>query len=703
MLATMALAALILVALSLARFAQDANDATHPFSVHDLLAMDRISDLHASPGGDRLVFVVRVTDLEANKGRNNLWLCARDGSNLRQLTTHEAGSNHPRWGPDGRLVYFLSARGGSTQVWSIAADGGEAQRVTDLPLDVGSFALSRDGRVLAVTVEVFPDADTLADTKSRLEEIEQRKTTGRVYDRLFVRHWDTWKDGRRSHLFVVPVAGAEPIDVMRGMDADVPSKPFGGAEEYTFTPDGKLLVFAARNAGREEAWSTRFDLFVVPADGSAEPEVVVDGKGATVTCPAFSPDGKTLAYLAMTRAGYEADRLRVALKEWPAGAPHMLTEKWDRSAGKIVWAHDGRTIYTHATDLGQTPLFAVDVARGEVRKLVGEGKVSEITIAGDRIVYGLCHHRGPVELYSMLVEASCDENDEADEQDAPLPTVETVTRINADKLAAVRMGESEQFTFAGWNDETVYAYIVRPVDFDPAKKYPVAFLIHGGPQGSFGNDFHYRWNPQVYAGAGYAAVMIDFHASTGYGQEFTDAINDHWGDRPLEDLQKGLAAALAKYEWMDADRIAALGASYGGYMINWIHGKWSEPFRCLVCHDGNLDERMAYYDTEELWFPEWERGGPPWEKPKAYTKHNPIDNVKKWSKPTLVIHGQKDYRVVDAQGLSTFTALQRLGIPSRLLYFPDENHWVLKPHNSIQWHEEVIGWLDQWCQPGSSG
>jgi dipeptidyl aminopeptidase/acylaminoacyl peptidase len=325
----------------------------------------------------------------------------------------------------------------------------------------------------------------------------------------------------------------------------------------------------------------------------------------------------------------------------------------------------------------------VDVASGQVRELIGEGRVTEIAVAGQRVVCGLCHLRSPVEIHTV-------------EPDGGSPT--PITKINAEQVAAARMGEPEQFSFAGWNDEPVYCYVVKPVDFDAKRKYPVAFLIHGGPQGSFGNDFHYRWNPQVYAGAGYAAVMVDFHGSTGYGQAFTDAINQHWGDRPFEDLQKGLAAALERYSWMDADRVAALGASFGGYMINWIAGQWPDRFRCLVCHDGNIDQRMAYLETEELWFPEWECGGTLWDRPQAHAAHNPIDHVDKWQTPMLIIHGGRDYRVVDTQGLSAFTALQRRGVPSRLLYFPDENHWVLKPANSIQWHQEVIAWLDKWTR-----
>ncbi|MFQ5806016.1 MAG: prolyl oligopeptidase family serine peptidase [Phycisphaerae bacterium] len=680
----------IVLLLVVQRFADTVGAAeSHPFSVHDLWVMERISDPQGSPDGQRIVFTNRVTNLEKNKGVNDLWLVNVDGRGLRRLTTHPAGSHSARWSPDRKWIWFLSSRSDSSQVWKIRLDGGEAEQVTDLPLDVNGFLLSPDGTHLLLAIDVFPDCESLKATKERLDEIEKRKASGRVYEKLFIRHWDTWKDGRRSHLFTMPVAGEEPIDLMKGMDADVPSKPFGGMEEATFTRDGKAVVFAARNVGREEAWSTQFDLYEVPVDGSAPPECLTAGNQATLTNPVFSPDGKTLAYLAMKRPGCEADRLRIVLRPWRGGTgvspvkPRVLTEAWDRSAAGITWSNDGQTIYTHADNLGQHSLFAVHVDSGEVRTLVKDGKVFSPVAAGDLVVFGLNHHRSPVELHTVRADGG---------------DPKQITNIHAEKLAKLRMGESEQFTFKGWNDEEVYCYVVKPADFDPAKKYPVAFLIHGGPQGSFGSDFHYRWNPQVYAGAGYAAVMVDFHGSTGYGQAFTDSINGHWGDRPLEDLQKGLAAALERHPWMDGERVAALGASYGGYMVNWIAGNWPDRFRCLVNHDGNLCDRLAYYDTEELWFPEWEHGGPEWENREGYEKHNPINFVKNWKTPMLVIHSASDFRVVDSQGVSTFTALQRRGIPSKLLYFPDENHWVLKPANSILWHETVLGWLDQWTK-----
>jgi dipeptidyl aminopeptidase/acylaminoacyl peptidase len=676
-------ALLITFGLALAVQPLAAAQESHPFTVRDLIAMDRISDPQVSPDGEWAVFTVSALDLDANRRRTDLWLVRTDGSELRRLTTHEAGDFNPRWSPTGRTVWFISTRSGSAQVWYKRVDGGDAEQVTDLPLDVSNLVVAPDGRHIAFTLDVFPDCATLACTRSRLDEREAAKATGRLYDGIFVRHWDTWKDGRRSHVFVMPTSGGEPVDVMKGMDADSPSKPFGGPEEIAFTPDGNSIVFTARVAGRAEPWSTDFDLYVVPIDGSAAPALITLDNRAWDTGPAFSPDGKTLAYLAMERPGYESDRLRIVLKPWPDGEARVLTQDWDRSVGSIAWSPEGKTILATAGNLGNVSLFAVDVESGDAKLLVREGHVRSPAFGGDGIVFGLDHFRSPVELYTARVDGS---------------GARAITQMNYERLASIEMGEPEQFAFKGWNDETVYAWVVKPAKFDPDRKYPVAFLIHGGPQGSFDNDFHYRWNPQIYAGAGYAAVMVDFHGSTGYGQAFTDAIRNDWGGKPLEDLQKGLAAALERYPWMDGERACALGASYGGYMINWIAGNWPDGFRCLVNHDGVFDQRMMYFATEELWFPEWEHGGPYWENPGGYEKHNPARFVANWKTPMLVVHGARDFRVPLEQGLAAFTALQRKGIPSEFLYFPDENHWVLKPANSVLWHETVLAWLGRWLE-----
>ncbi len=680
---TLFVSLLLILSMGFNAFGDMGERKKHPFSVKDLLSMDRISGQTISPDGKKIAFVLKKTDLKANKGKTDLWLINSDGKELRQLTTDKASDFTPIWSIDGKSIYFVSTRSGSSQVWKTSVSGKSPIQITKLPLDMGNLILSPNGKKIAFSMEVFPDTGSFKDTKKRLDLKKKEKATGMIYNKLFIRHWDTWNDGRRSHVFVMELENGKIFNVMKGMDADSPTKPFGGSEEFTFTPDSQGIVFAATNSDKDEAWSTNFDLFYSKIEKKSSPECLTKKNKAWDTNPVFSNDGKTLAYLAMKRPGFEADKFRIILRNWKTGKEMVLTEDWDRSCSSITWSKNNKTIYVKAGNLGQKSLFSINVKSGKVKTIIKEGYVRSVGFSGKRIVFGMDNLKSPVELYS------CDKKGKK---------VRQITKINSKKLASVKLGDYEQFTFKGWNNETVHVYVVKPVDFDPNKKYPVAFLIHGGPQGSFGNDFHYRWNPQVYTGAGYAAVMVDFHGSTGYGQKFTDSISGDWGGKPLEDLQKGLAAALKRYAWMDGNRVGALGASYGGYMINWIAGNWSDRFKCLINHDGNLDERLAYFDTEELWFPEWEHNGTPWDNPKSYEKHNPINFVKNWKTPMLVIHGALDFRVVETQGFSTFTALQRKGIPSKLLYFPDENHWVLKPHNSILWHDTVINWLDKWLK-----
>ncbi len=656
-------------------------------TVEDMLAMQRVSSPAVSPDGRWIAFAVRDTDYEANRGRFDVWLAGADGSSVRRLTTHPDNDTDPAWSPDGRWIYFLSSRGGSSQVWRISPSGGEAEAVTRLPVDLNGFRLFPDGKRLAVAADVWPDARSIAESVARDADKAKSKVKARAYDQLMFRHWDQWEDGKYSHVFVwtPPELGGkadDAKDLTPGQATDSPTHPFGGMDEIAISPDGKTVAFVARQGGRETAWRTNTDVFLVSAAaGGARPVALTAANPAYDFGPVFSPDGRSLAVRMMARAGYEADRERIGIYDVATRKLRVVTEKWDRSASSITWSRDGKTIYTSADNVGNHSLFAVDVASGTPRLLVDKGTNSSPQIAGDRVVFLRDTLRMPVEIFSVKPDGT---------------DLRQITRLNEGRTKKIEWGEYEQFSFKGAKGDTVHGYVMKPAGFRGGKA-PVAMLVHGGPQGSFGDHFHYRWNPQAYAGRGYGVVFIDFHGSTGYGQAFTDAIRGDWGGAPYEDLMLGLDHALKKYPWLDGTRMAALGASYGGYMINWMHGK-TDRFKALVCHDGNLDERMAYYDTEELWFPEWERGGTPWDKPDAYTKHNPIDHVKNWKTPTLVIHGGLDFRVVDTQGMSTFTALQRKGIPSRFLHFPDENHWVLKPQNSKLWHDEVLGWLDRWTR-----
>jgi dipeptidyl aminopeptidase/acylaminoacyl peptidase len=479
----------------------------------------------------------------------------------------------------------------------------------------------------------------------------------------------------------------EPVDLMAGVDGDCPTVPWGDDSDLTVSPDGQWLVYSAKVVnGSEEAWSTDWDLWAVPSDGSAPPRCLTEANEAWDASPVFSPDGSSLAYLAMQRPGYEADRFRVMVMSWPDEKVHAVVPDWDRSPRGLVWSRDGATLYASADSFGNHTIFAIDLAEGKAQGLVSRHTNSSPRPLPDgRVLFAQDSLVSPVELYTVAPDGG---------------EPEAVTRLNAERLAGLSFGRYEQLHFSGAHGDDVFGYLLYPVGYDKNATYPLAFLIHGGPQGSFDDHWHYRWNPQIYAAHGYATVMIDFHGSTGYGQAFTDAINGDWGGAPYEDLMKGLDFVLHRYPFIDGDRMAALGASFGGYMINWIQGK-TDRFKALVCHDGNLDEMMAYYETEELWFPEWERGGTPYERPEAFAKHSPITLVESWSTPELVIHGARDFRVVETQGLGTFNALQRRGVPSRLLYYPDENHWFLKPLNSIQGHEVVLDWIDRWTAPAA--
>lgn len=664
--------------------------AARGLDVRDLQKLDRVSSPVLSPDGSTVVFAKRIVDADVVKASSSLWvrnLLTRDMAPPKRLTPEGWNVNSPSFSPDGKTVYFLSAKSGTQQLYAIPLVGGAPRQLTAFALDVASYKVSPDGTRLLFSTDTFADCKAdFACTKKRLDDTAAKKSSGVVYDGLFVRHWDTWADGRRSRLFVaaLPEGKAKPVasatSLTDRLDGDAPSKPFGGADEYTWSPDGASVVAAIRVAGKGEAWSTNFDLYQVAADGSSAPVNLTAANPAWDTGPVFSADGKTLFYRAMKRPGFEADRFSLMAMDLATKQVREIAPSWDRSADGIVVSKDGATIYTTAQDVGQHPLFAVDVASGTAKPLVAEGSISAFDIAGDTLAFTRNTLKTGDQLFTTTLAG------------APL---RAITPSAQDMLKDVSFGDFEQFTFAGWNNETVHGYVVKPHDYVEGQKYPVAFLIHGGPQGSFGNGWSYRWNPQTYAGQGYAVVMIDFHGSTGYGQAFTDAISQHWGDRPLEDLQKGWAAAQQKYAFLDGGKACALGASYGGYMINWIAGNWNEPWKCLVNHDGVFDTRSMGYVTEELWFTEWENGGTPFDKPENYEKFNPVNHVAKWRVPMLVVQGEKDYRVPVDQGLSTFTALQRKGIESKLLYFPDENHWVLKPQNSILWHDTVNAWLKQ--------
>jgi len=688
-------AALALALASGPTLAADAESAApHPFSIRDLVMMDRVSDPQLSPDGRYALFSVRATDYAANRGVSSIYMVDLNKP-PQPVMVVEKGSS-PRWAPDGKSIYYTAPQDGTAQVWHRAfdADGTgkglslsvrAGEPVTNAPLDVNAFKLSPDGAKLLLSYDIFTDCPDLACTKERLDGREKDKSTGTVYDKLFVRHWDTWADGRRSQLYIADAnAPSQPVLLSRDIDGDVPSKPFGGDDEFSFSPDGMTVYFDVRIAGKTEPWSTNFDIYSVPADGSAAPTNLTADNPAWDANPLVSPDGKTLYYTAMKEPGSEADRFGIMALDLASGSKREVAPSWDRSAGALQISADGKALYTTTDDNGQHPLFAIDTATGKATILVTDGSVSAFSAQSKKILLSRDDLKRPADLYTADLNGK---------------GLKQVTHFNAKRIKGAQTGDFEFFTFKGWNNETVQGYVVKPVGFKRGKSYPVAFIIHGGPQGAMTNSWSYRWNAQTYAGQGFAVVTVNFHGSTGYGQAFTESISGDWGGKPLEDLKAGWNAALSKYKFLDGDRACALGASYGGYMVYWMAGNWNQPWKCFVDHDGVFDARAMYYDTEELWFEEKENGGTQFDHPENYERFNPVNHVKDWRVPMLVIHSGKDFRIPDTQGLGAFTALQRRGIPSKLLHFPDENHWVLKPQNSVQWHETVNAWLKEWTAP----
>jgi dipeptidyl aminopeptidase/acylaminoacyl peptidase len=734
------LLSLLVLAFTLPTLAQ----AKHPFTFDDMMKLKRVGDPQVSPDGKWVIFSVVDVDLEANTKTPHVWIVplargAADASSApaERILIGDQDADRPRWAPDGKRFAFLSTKEGGSQVWIADFDGAMGtitgmRQLTHMATEAGGELWSPDGKVILFTSDVYPecqfhDEGEAACNAAMLVEAGKSKVKALIFDHLLYRHWNAYKEGKRTHIFVISAAPANPtatenlsiLGIPRDLtpgDFDAPVFSLGGRDDYALSPDGQEICYAS-NHDKNPAASTNNDLWIVPVSGGAAKNITADNP-ASDTSPLYSPDGRYIAYRAQQRPGYESDRFRLMLYDRKTGKRHNLTERFDVWAGTFAWAAHFSRLFLVVEREGNSEIFSINVSDEMDAGTVGEDLIvrnrnvnisqlilgfnDDVSVTPDekRLLFTRMSIGSPVEIYSApSILGPCDETGEAAK--CALPKAEQLTHFNDAVLSQIAMSSLESFWFTGANGDKVEGFLVKPPNFDAAKKYPVKFLIHGGPQGAWGDDWSYRWNAELFAAptsstpSGYVVIMINFHGSTGYGQKFIDAINGDWGGAPFEDLMKGLDYAEEHYGFIDKARECALGASYGGYMANWILGH-TDRFKCIVSHDGMFNAESAWGTTEELWFNDWEFKGTPYDNRAAYEKWSPHQYAKNFKTPTLVIHGQRDYRLDVSQGFDLFTTLQMEGVPSKMLYFPDEGHWVLKPQNSRLWYKTVNDWVDQW-------
>ncbi|MGC2245974.1 MAG: S9 family peptidase [Terriglobales bacterium] len=751
------LSLLLILCLTVPAFSQ----TKHPFTFEDMMKLKRVGDPVPSPDGKWVLFSAVDVDLAANKKTPHIWIVPLAGGQEREIIADQDG-DRPRWSPDGKRFAFISNKEGGSQVWiaefdRIAGTVTEVHKLTSIATEAGGELWSPDGKNILFTSDVYPECDgtpfaEIGCNGMKVIEAVKSHVKAQVFTRLLYRHWNAYKDGKRTHIFVMaaylrdtPLSGMArngispkafelPRDLTPG-DYDAPVFSLGGQDNYAFSPDGQEICYTS-NHDKVEATSTNNDLWTVPVNWPADAtpaDVLARTKNLTADNPAsdstplYSPDGKYIAYRAQQRPGYESDRFRLMLYDRKTGERRVVAKDFDRWIGTFVWAQDyswapDSYIFAVADDKGESPVYVL-FPGGDLAIPLVRGFNDDLAVAdgGKTLIFTRISLQHPSEIYGLgglgqcqFFPVRCDAPPATKtkygtlgagrEQRFPLvDEAKALTSLNRAVLEQIDMPPLESFWFTGAHGDKVQGFLVKPPNFDPTKKYPVKFLIHGGPQGAWGDDWSYRWNPELFAAptsstsSGYVVIMINFHGSTGYGQKFIDAINGDWGGAPFEDLMKGLDYAEQHYEFIDKTRECALGASYGGYMANWVLGH-TDRFKCIVTHDGMFNTVSAWGTTEELWFPDWEFKGTPYTNPEMYAKWNPRLSAKNFKTPTLVIHGQLDYRLDVSEGFQLFDTLQMMNVPSKMLYFPDEGHWVLKPQNSQLWYKTVNDWVDQWTK-----
>ncbi len=659
------------------------------FTFDDLMKVRRVSDPQLSPDGRRIAYTITDVDRSGNRQSTQIYLVASTGGETTQLTTGAQSSTAPRWSPDGRLLAFISDRDGASQIWTLDVESGKLAKVSSISTGADNPLWSPDGKMLAFTSDVYPECDDDDCNRLRDERVAQSKTKAKIADRLLYRHWKTWKEGKRSHVFVVPATGGAARDLTPG-DYDAPPFSLGGQIDYAFAPDSTELAYA-RNTDKVEATSTNGDIFTVAVTGG-EPRRITGANRANDLSPVYSRDGRFIAYRAQTKPGFESDRWRLMLYERRTGQSRALTESFDSNVESFGFATDGQRIFFVAAERGRQPIYAVTISSGEVSKVVAQGFNDDVQVAADgsALVFTRQSIARPVEIFRAVANGS---------------GVTQITKTNDALFASVAAPVAEELTWEGAEGAQVHGFVVKPANFSEARKWPLLVLIHGGPQGAFNDSWSYRWNPQVFAGAGYVVLMPNPRGSTGYGQRFVDEVSGDWGGRSFIDIKNGVAKLVANNAYIDRERIAAAGGSYGGYLVNWIEGHNDDPrfrFRTLVSHAGLFNLASMAAATEELWFVDWEFKGRFWDSPELYEKWSPHRFVKNFKTPMLVTHGELDFRVPVGESLQLFTALQLQNVESRLLYFPDEGHWIQKPQNSELWYSTVLDWLGKYLKPDAA-
>jgi len=650
-----------------------------PFRFDELVKAGRVGGFSLSPDGQWVVYTVGTPDVEENRTPTSLWLQAISGPGARRLTSGEKRDSDPKFSPDSARIAFLSNRDGGSQIYVLDLSGGEPAKASSFPADIKGFRWSPDGKWFVFTADVFPDCVDAACNEKKFKEREKSKTKARVAEKLLFRHWDAWKDGLRTHVWKAPVSGpaSAAVDLTPG-DRDAPPFSIDGGDDYDVSPDGKDFVYAS-NPDRVEALSTNGDIWRASFDGKGKPEDLTAANKAYDGTPKFSPDGKWIAWRSQKRPGFEADKFTLVVFERATGKIRALTEDFDEWVEAFTWAPDSRSLYFTSHVGARGAIFRVGV-EGKRAEIWRGGSASGLTVSRDgrRIFFS----SGSLSRAPEIWGAGPDGKGAA-----------PVTHVNNAFWKEVAMGEISERTTRSADGRNLQAWLVKPPGFDPSKKYPAVLLVHGGPQGAWTDSWSTRWNPQVWAAYGYVVYAANPRGSTGFGQKFVDEISGDWGGKVYDDLMRQ-ADDLASLPFVDESRIGAAGASYGGYMVDWIAGH-TDRFKALVSHDGTFDTVSSSVETEELWFPVWEFNGWPWDS-DLYAKWNPMLFAKNFKTPTLVITSEKDYRVPFGQGLQFFTALQVRGVPSKLLTFPDEGHWVLKPGNSRLWHATVMDWLHRY-------